>query len=491
MKKYLITICVLLILATVALPVFAASSVSVSLSVSNKSPKAGDKVTITVSASADSCGSGGVQITYDKDAFELVSGEWLLSGTFMKDFSKGNADGVFAFESSKKLSGKAFKFVLQVKSGAATGKETVTVKFKADSTSASKSATITISCDHKYDDKCDATCNVCNAERKITHTWDKGNVIVEANCQKAGKSEFTCKVCGEKKTETVAKTAHDYDNDCDTDCNTCGATRKITHVYAWSCDVRNHWQECTSCGEQLEKSPHKLETETSGDQTGHGFACTECGLIPGAAPHSFESSCDPDCEDCGFTRPVAHIYRERYTYDAESHWYACMLCGEPLEKFHHTPGPAATEEMDQICTDCGFILEAAGTHIHTMAGDWLSDENGHWYQCRCLEMTESQPHAWDEGEIDEEKGVVIYRCTVCGDFTAEQYVVEIPETEPTVPEETLPAAAKPAEAKQELSFMGIPVWFLVACGLGLSVIINVVLWICLAVSRKRARKFDN
>jgi len=487
MKKYIIVFCVMVLVMTLTLPVFAASSVSVSLSVSNKTPSAGDKVTITVSTSADTCGSGGIQITYDKNAFELISGEWLLSGTFMKDFNKGSADGVFAFETNKKLSGKAFKFVLQVKSGAATGKETVTVKFKADSVSSSKSATITISCDHKYDDKCDVTCNVCGATRKITHTWDKGKVITAANCQKAGKSEFTCKVCGEKKTEAVAKTAHDYDNKCDTDCNTCGATRKITHSYAWSCDATNHWQECTSCGDQLEKSAHTMASDISADPTGHGIACTECSLIPEAVPHSFDSSCDPDCADCGYTRTVAHIYRERYSYDQESHWYACMLCEEPLEKFLHKPGAAATDITDQICMDCGFIIEAAGTHVHTMGGDWLSDESGHWYQCRCLEMTESQPHTWSEGEIDEEKGVVTYRCTVCGDFTAEQYIPL--ETEPAVPEESVPAT-EPDDANGELSFKGIPVWFLTACGLGVSLIVNIALLISVRVWRRRAKWRD-
>ena len=51
-------------------------------------------------------------------------------------------------------------------------------------------------------------------------------------------------------------------------------------------------------------------------------------------------------------------------------------------------------------------------------------------------MTESQAHTWPEGEVNEEKGVVVYRCTVCGDFTAEQYIPA--DTEPTDPAETKP-----------------------------------------------------
>ena len=48
--------------------------------------------------------------------------------------------------------------------------------------------------------------------------------------------------------------AHDYDNDTDTDCNTCGYIRTITpsHTHswatAWSKNETHHWHECTGEG---------------------------------------------------------------------------------------------------------------------------------------------------------------------------------------------------------------------------------------------------
>ena len=190
MRKFLITMLALLLILSTAVTAFAATSVSASLSASNKNPTRGDKVTITVSATVDSCGSGGIDISFDTSAFELVSGEWSLSGTFMKDFSTSSKDGVFAFESAKKVSGKVFKFVLKVKDDAALEKETVTVKFKADSKSITKTISITVTCDHTYTNKCDTTCNKCNATRSITHSWDGGKAIEQATCQWSLASQF-------------------------------------------------------------------------------------------------------------------------------------------------------------------------------------------------------------------------------------------------------------------------------------------------------------
>lgn len=476
MRKVLILLLVCLTVASTVLTAYAATSVSVSVSASSKTAKAGDKVTITVSATVDSCGKGGVELSFDKTVFELVSGEWLLSGTFMKDFDDKALDGVFAFESDKKVSGKVFKFVLKVKADAALGKETVTVKFTADAKSASKSATITVSCDHKYTNGCDTTCNACGATRTVNHSWDGGKVVKEATCQIAGSAKYTCKVCGETKTETVKKTAHSYDNNCDTSCNVCNASRKIEHSYQWKCDKQNHWKECVSCGDQQEAQAHSLETALSADKTGHGYACKDCKMIPNAEAHVFESSCDADCSACAYTRTVLHVYSERYSYDAQGHWHECLLCGDVLEKYPHTPSEAATEENDQICTTCGYLLEAAGNHVHVMAGDWLSDDFGHWFQCRCGEMLPAMEHLWDAGAANEETGIITYRCTDCGHMKAELFVSE---TEPT------DDVYIPQENADELMVAGYPLWQVLAAGLGISLLLNIILIvrICVLVSR--------
>ncbi len=481
MKKFLILFFSVLLTLILAVPVSAASSVSASLSVSDKTVNAGDKVTVTVSATVDSCGSGGIELSYDSKVFDLSSGQWLLSKAFMTDFDKGSKDGVFAFDSASKVSGKVFKFVLTVKKNAPTGKSNVTVKFKADSKTVTKTAAITVSCDHTYDNKCDTSCNKCGATRKITHSWDAGEVLKEANCTTSGSAKYKCKVCGETKTETISKTAHLYDHNCDTDCDSCGATREITHTFKWNCDATSHWQGCSVCGEKQESSSHTLSADKTGNATGHGYACTVCLLIPNAEKHDFDSACDGDCADCGYVRPVTHVYSERYAFDESGHWFACLLCGDIMEKFPHAPGDTVTETEDQMCTQCGYVIEKSANHIHTMAGDWLSDDTGHWYQCRCGEMTEPEQHIWNDGTVKADGKITLYQCEACGHIKAELYEPE--NTAPIVEEEQ--AEQPPKEPSGEFDVVLI---LLIATSV--SLVLNIVLLIALIVISRRRNRYE-
>lgn len=55
---------------------------------------------------------------------------------------------------------------------------------------------------HRYTNSCDTTCNTCKATRKITHTYN--TVITKATLTKNGKVENKCSVCGNvSKTTTV------------------------------------------------------------------------------------------------------------------------------------------------------------------------------------------------------------------------------------------------------------------------------------------------
>lgn len=421
MKRIITLFCAAVMACTMIVTASAASNVSVSLSRSNSSINAGDKVTITVSGKAKSCSSGGVEVSFSSSVFELVSGDCVVSGAFMKDFDSKTKDGVFAFDSASNISGKVLKFTLKAKSNAPTGKYNVTVKFKADGTTVSKTTTITIACDHSYSDGCDTSCNKCGASRKANHKWGSATVIKEADCKNTGSAKYKCTNCGETKTEALAKAAHTYDHNCDVDCNVCGATRTVTHTYAWACNETEHYQECTACKAQLEKAPHTLATDMTGNETGHGYACTVCMLIPKAEGHAFDSVCDDSCDDCGYTRKVYHSFSGRYTTDKDAHWNICVLCEKVINKGNHTPGTAATETTDQSCTKCGYIIEKAANHTHIQYDDLLSDENGHWYVCHCGENSESVPHTWGEGKINEEIGIATYVCADCGYQKVEAY----------------------------------------------------------------------
>ena len=487
MRKIVIILCALLMVMGIATTASAAKSASISLSANDTSVGGGDKVTITVKATVDQCDNGGMEVSLDTKRFELISGDWLLNG-ILTDFDEKSKDGVFALDTTKKLSGKVFQLVIKVKKDAPLGNGSVTFKFKADEKTVSKSISIKVTCSHKYSNSCDTSCNLCGATRKITHSWNQGDVIKAATCTGTGSAKFTCTVCKETKTDKLDKTSHTYDHGCDTDCNVCGATREIVHVLGWACDSAEHWLACSVCGYQQDRGAHTLDSTLTGTADGHGNLCTVCNLIPDVQKHSFDSACDADCADCDYQRNVKHYYGATWHYDAQGHWKTCILCGNKTALEAHTtdvqattdpvvndpaapqtPAPANSGDEDVLCTLCGYVVTPAVNHVHVKAGDWVSDDAGHRYPCLCGGESTAEPHNWDTGAVDEAAGVVVFRCVDCGHARAEVYI---------------PA---PTNWFEELTAK-IPLWMILSAGLALSVVVNLVLVISMiAASHRRAK----
>jgi len=59
---------------------------------------------------------------------------------------------------------------------------------------------------HKYVNSCDTSCNVCGATRKITHTFGEYVYNNDATVEKDGTKTRTCSVCGQKETVTAIGT---------------------------------------------------------------------------------------------------------------------------------------------------------------------------------------------------------------------------------------------------------------------------------------------
>lgn len=489
-RKLTLILCLMLVMVLMATPVLAAKSVSISLKANETTVNSGDKVTITVSANVDSCGSGGIEVSYDTKVFELVSGECVLSNADISYFDTDSKDGAFAFSNSTAIDGSAFKFVLKVKDSAALGSSSVSVSFTADGIAASKSIKITVACAHKYDNSCDTSCNNCGDTREISHTWNSGKVTTKATCTSKGTKTYTCTVCDKTKTEDIKKTSHSYDNDCDTTCSGCGETRSITHNYKWNSDSTSHWETCSVCGDTKDSQAHTLSEELSSTASGHGYACTVCGVTANEEVHAYEHDCDTTCNVCNYERTITHNYSELWSNSEAGHWHECTVCGDQLEMIPHTPGEEPTEITDQICLDCGFVLQYAGNHQHSMAGDWLSNDVGHWFLCFCGEYTEPTAHNWDGGMIDEALATVTYHCTDCGYIKTEEYVP------PTTAPETVPTESQePTEPKEPndngFLFDGDFPWWIVAAALAvlllISICFNVFLLRCLFASKKTGK----
>lgn len=190
--------------------------------------------------------------------------------------------------------------------------------------SVEKTETVAKLTTHTYDNACDTACNICGRTRKTSHKYntawsmdDTGHwhdcSICEDRKDFAGHvpgaaatedTAQTCTICGFVIMPKLAHThkysdkwnsdksghwkacsgceekgnfaTHTYDNECDTDCNVCGATRKISHKYktSWSKDKSSHWHACSVCGDKVDKAAHTpgAPATTSTPQT-----CKVCG----------------------------------------------------------------------------------------------------------------------------------------------------------------------------------------------------------------------
>ncbi|MDE5604895.1 MAG: fibronectin type III domain-containing protein [Eubacterium sp.] len=75
------------------------------------------------------------------------------------------------------------------------------------------------------------------------HSYDAGKVTKKATCKATGVKTYTCTVCGETETETIAKTAHTYKTTTTkattkkngskvTKCSVCGTKKSTTTIYS-------------------------------------------------------------------------------------------------------------------------------------------------------------------------------------------------------------------------------------------------------------------
>ena len=447
-KRLFLALCLVLVVALTAIPAMAASSVDAWLSADTTTITPGSTVSITVSAEVDNCGSGGISVSFDSAVFELTGGSCLLSGTDLSYFDASTKDGAFAYAGSSAISGSAFQFSLKVKDSAPAGSYTVSVTFLADGTSDSSSVTLSMACDHSYDNGCDEECNKCGASREVSHSWDDGKVTTAATCSKEGVRTYTCTTCGATTTEAVAKTDHTWDSGKVTKEATCSTAGEKVYT-------------CTACQttktEETDTLDHNFTVigyaPASCEENGEmEFRCSDCGYTYDdyieAKGHSYDFDCDEECNTCGATRETEHDFGDTWFSDKTSHYQQCNICGLTQDPAPHVPGPEATETEDQVCLICGFVLEPAGRHTHKAVGNFLSNENTHWYLCSCGELMGENAHHWfDQGIAD---GQQTFKCLICSRLKTEPVETTAPATEPTeltteVPTETTTPVVKPVD----------------------------------------------
>ncbi|MDE5798840.1 MAG: leucine-rich repeat domain-containing protein [Treponemataceae bacterium] len=219
-----------------------------------------------------------------------------------------------------------------------------------------------------------------------------------------------CTGCGEK-SETVA---HEYDDDKDAECNTCGYTREISgdseceHVLIMEHNESGHFQKCTECGYQSASVTHNYDGATYTDNSNgkHSRTCMAgCGYTE-TEEHSL-GECENDgagghqktcTAKCGYSEPVDHKWSDGYTADAYKHYKTCKIG----------------------CT----VHSEEETHKYDGALYKDDGNGGHYQECTvCKHPSDSVDHKYEYEKINDEQHKVTCKEN-CGYFNDEEHVYD-------------------------------------------------------------------
>lgn len=219
-------------------------------------------------------------------------------------------------------------------------------------------------------------CAECGAAEH--HFWKEVEGTNTATCTEPGVRTVRCSVCGMEKEEEVEAKGHTLDN-------------------RWNHTKLEHYQKCSTCGEETNHGNHEYEAEW-GD-----YACRICEVlheeICGGTPAIKEATCQKivyHCDSCGYD------LTEYGTFD-DYHDYVdgiCRYCGgEDPDYVPHEHDYHETYRVDPTCTEDGYIE----------------------YTCDCGDTyTDPLPatgHTWGEWTPAGD-GEEVRSCGVCG---AEDY----------------------------------------------------------------------
>lgn len=262
-----------------------------------------------------------------------------------------------------------------------------------------------------------------------THTHSYEETSNTATCGAAGTATYRCS-CGDTFTKDIAATGnHTYGSWAATEdgkhtrtCSVCSNAEKGDHSYGeWQDEESSdsHYRTCSVCG-NLQKGAHSwgaatvIEKPTCKEEGTMGYFCSGCDYvlldpepIPKLTTHTYDNACDPQCNVCELERQIEHTFTKVWSKNYKGHWHECTKCGEQADFAKHIPGPAATEEKEQVCLTCGYVVMPKKEHVHNYGTEWTSDEVGHWHACTgCKEEKDYASHSFDDA-CDPE-------CNTCG-----------------------------------------------------------------------------
>ena len=334
----------------------------------------------------------------------------------------------------------------------------------------------------------DTYCTDCNTKlesgtviNKLGHTWDNGVITKEATETEEGVKTYTCKTCGETKTEKIPVTSHHWDKGTITKKATCTENgEKTYHCTDEGCDKT--WIETIPATGHQHTELRDKKTATCGEDGYSGdLYCKDCGqliskgAVVKATGHSWDSgkvteaaTCKKEgtktytCKNCGETKTESipktehqwdngKVTKEATCKEEGSKIYTCSICGdaktEAIPKKGHTwdegkvtKKATCTEDGLKVytCKSCGEtkeeVLKATGhqhTELRNEKNATCTEEgySGDIYCTDCGELikkgsaTEKADHNWkvtsEEKATCEKDGSKTYTCADCKETKTE------------------------------------------------------------------------
>ena len=346
MKKGMTLVLLLLLLVGMLIQPVAAAGMQPSMTASTQTAKPGDTIDFTVSMSSSAaCDQFGLQLVYDREVFEVVSGSSTVSAensdgdsaVAIQVFDKGRGFAV-SFLEPVVYSGRVGKFTMRVK--ADVRDDAYTVSFKAAANNGSSGVDI---------GSASVTINVVTKEEP-------------------------------KPTEPATEPTEPKPTE-----------HKHTYSNKWSSDKNQHWHECTGCGDKKDvkkhtpgpEAPekehqrctvcnsvikqalghtHEYDDEWVFDENRHWRVC-ECGQKSDIANHSWNE--DGSCKKCDAKKPEETQPTEETTTPVETTQPTVETTEptQPIVTQPTRPAPQPTEPVDEGLNDAqwatrGLLLVA-------------------------------------------------------------------------------------------------------------------------------------
>lgn len=334
----------------------------------------------------------------------------------------------------------------------------------------------------------DTYCTDCNTKlesgtviNKLGHTWDNGVITKEATETEEGVKTYTCKTCGETKTEKIPVTSHHWDQGTITKKATCTENgEKTYHCTDADCN-KTYVETIPATGHQHTEIKDKKAATCEKDGYSGDTYCKDCGqliskgAIVKATGHSWDSgkvteaaTCKKEgtktytCKNCGETKTESipktehqwdngKVTKEATCKEEGSKTYTCSICGdtktEAIPKKEHsfdegkiTKKATCTEDGLKVytCKSCGEtkeeVLKATGHHHTELRNEkkaTCTEEGytGDTYCTDCGELikkgsaTEKADHNWkvtsEEKATCEKDGSKTYTCADCKETKTE------------------------------------------------------------------------